>query len=764
MQLIDGQPVYSATDLVGYLACEHLTVLERAALAGLVPVPKRRDRELEIIQKRGLEHEQRYLQESRADGRRIVEIQADLRIADHGERLRQEAAATRAAMAEGADVVYQAAFFDGSRVGRADFLLRVDNPGEASCFGPYYYEVADTKLARHVKASALLQICWYSDQLERVQGVRPGRMHVVLGGNPLRTETFRLDDFSAYYRRVRSRFEAAVAPTAPYPSYPLPIAPDPVEHCEVCRWAGDCDARRRQDDHLSLVANVTRGQRRELSERGVSTLAALARLSLPLDPPPERTSRSSLERVREQARIQAEGRESGRILHELLLPIEPNKGLASLPPPSPGDLFLDLEGDPYALDDGLDYLFGILEPSGTDADGQPLFHHFWSTDPDGAFSLSGEKAAFETTMDLIMERLQADPSLHVYHYAPYEPTAFKRLMGRYGTREDEVDRLLRGGVFVDLYRVVRQGLRASVESYSIKRLEPLYGHEREVPLRDATSSIVEFETWLQLGEGERPGADNLDRILRYNRDDVLSTWRLRDWLEERRTELLAKGQDVPRPRIADSAPSEELAENLRRTAVLAAKLARDVPVEPDERDPEQQGRWLLAQLLSWHRREEKSTWWLFFHLMNELTDDERIEAKEPIGGLEFTRIVDETPRSRIYRYRFPVQEHSVEVGTQVHNPGTGKPTGTVVAIDEAQRMIDLRRGKAAEKIHHPTSIVPLDHVNSRVLQESLLELGAWVAEHGIDACGPEPPVTSCSACRLGRGYSTEMCCEGPANR
>ena len=128
-------------------------------------------------------------------------------------------------------------------------------------------------------------------------------------------------------------------------------------------------------------------------------------------------------------------------------------------------------------------------------------------------------------MDFIADRLREHPDLHIYHYAPYEPTALKRLMGRYGTREDEVDGLLRGGVLVDLLRAVRQSLRASVESYSIKKMEAFYGFTREVDLRDAGSSIVAFEQWLQLGEGERPAADQLDRIERYNRDDVVSNRR-----------------------------------------------------------------------------------------------------------------------------------------------------------------------------------------------------------------------------------------------
>jgi predicted RecB family nuclease len=160
MQLIDGKPIYSATDLVAHLACEQLTTLNRALLAGLAPAPFRYDAELEILTKRGLEHEQRYLDELRAAGRRIVSAEPDEAIEDRAARLTQAAEATRAAMGGGADVIYQATFFDGRWLGFADFLLRVDDPFRPSCFGPYHYEVADTKLARHVKASALLQVCF----------------------------------------------------------------------------------------------------------------------------------------------------------------------------------------------------------------------------------------------------------------------------------------------------------------------------------------------------------------------------------------------------------------------------------------------------------------------------------------------------------------------------------------------------------------------------------------------------------------------------
>ncbi len=754
MQLIDGQPVFSATDLVGYLACEHLTALESAVLHGILERPHRNDRELDIIRKRGIEHEQRYLEELRARGRRVAAIERNDE-ADRGDDLRRQASDTVAAMADGADVVYQAMFFDGRWLGYADFLLRVDDPSRPSVWGPYHYEVADTKLARHVKAGAVLQMCSYVEQLERIQGVRPREMHVVLGGSTRETAHLRVDDFLAYYRAAKARFEAAVLDpeTAGLrPASPSTTYPEPVEHCDVCRWAAVCRDRRRADDHLSLVAGITARQRTALASREIDTVVRLANAPLPFDPPLDGSSAASVERIREQARIQVAGRRLPKPIHELLLPkpgepIERERGLAMLPEPNEGDLFLDLEGDPYAFDDGIDYLFGLLDTEGT-------FTPIWSFDPEhrGEITLAGEKAAFEQLMELLIERLARYPGMHVYHYASYEPTALKRLMGRHATKEDEVDRLLRGGVLVDLFRAVRQGLRASVESYSIKKLEPLYGFRREVELKEAGESIVAFEEWLELGEGDRPASAILDEIAGYNRDDVVSTKALRDWLEELRGDLArATGQEVPRPTpVSGDAPVDTAAAD-QRVAEVAAALTADVPVDPLERTPEQRARWLLAQLLSWHRREKKATFWEFFHRMDldaaELTMD-----KGALGPLEVVGPVGEpfrpTPRSKprwTWRYRYPLQDF--DLGSEVlYDPArrqaapdadwkTWKLPVEVVAIDDADGTIDLA-WMSTEVPAHPAGLVPLDLFNDPEHRAALLRLGEWVAEHGIDADGP----------------------------
>jgi predicted RecB family nuclease len=745
VQSIDGRPVYAATDLVAYLACEHLTGLERAAMAGLVDRPMRDDPELDVIRRRGFEHEQRYLADLAADGRSVVTIRLDGSIEDRGEQLRAAAAETVAAMASGADVIYQATFFDGTWRGHADFLLRRDDPDRPSIWGPYHYEVADTKLARHVKSSAILQICSYIDQLERLQGVQPQWLYVALGGSAHAVERLRVDDYMAYYRSVRDRFLAAVADNQPVAFPPPGTYPDPVEHCDVCRWAAECATRRRQDDHLSLVAGISSRQRRALAERGITTLEALGDMTLPLVPRLEGTSEGALARVHDQARIQLQGRREGRLRYELLVPppgssYEPERGLASLPPPSPGDLFFDIEGDPYAFEDGLDYLFGVL-----DADGR--FEAFWARDEHGEFSLAGERAAFERCVDFIIERLDADPSLHVYHYAPYEPTALKRLMGRYGTREAEIDRLLREGVLIDLLRAVRQSLRASVESYSIKKMEAFYGFTREIDLRDAGSSIVAFETWLQLGEGERPEATHLDRIERYNRDDVVSNRQLRDWLEGLRTELEATGLVVPRPAPRVEPLPAELTDALARVHGLVDRLADPaiVPVDPTQRSPEQHAQWLLAQLLGWHRREDKAMWWDFHRLM-DLTPEQLVDESDPIGLLEPLQGVDPVNKHgrQVWRYRFPPQDFDLgRIGGRMFDPAKkqadpdGSPfdwaIGDLIAIDPAERTVDIKR---TVEEPHPRAVVPLPWIPTPDHQARLFDLGAWVAYHGIDGPGP----------------------------
>ena len=318
-----------------------------------------------------------------------------------------------------------------------------------------------------------------------------------------------------------------------------------------------------------------------------------------------------------------------------------NRGLLALPEPVAGDLFFDIEGARYYSEDGkefgLQYLFGIIDTADVDASGTPRYTQIW------AFDRRDEKRAFEELVDFITERRQRMPGLHVYHYNHYEPTAVDhltelhetrqeavgRLMGRFATREDEVDDLFRRGVFVDLYRVVRQGIRAGVESYSIKRLEPLCGYARRVDLRDATASLIAFEAALE--DGTAAGEHDRQRVVAgYNEDDCRATLALRDWLEERRAELAARlGQELPRPAVAEEV---RVRPRIRSSPGSGRRCSPMFRTTRRRATAEQNAKALLADLLDWHRREDKPGWWRYFYLRT-LSAAELIGEPDALGGL-----------------------------------------------------------------------------------------------------------------------------------
>jgi uncharacterized protein len=706
MQLIEGQLVVSPSDLSGFLECEHLTQQELAAARGELERPKREDPELEILRRRGLEHETQHLERLRAQGLRLVEFPfPDGSLAN----LIEAHDRTVVAMREGADVIYQATFFDGRWRCHTDFLLRVDRP---SGLGPYGYEVADAKLARKAKAAAVLQCCVYAEQLAAAQGVEPEHIHLVLGD---RTEqALRFRDFAAYYRSVKRRFEETVFEGRDGPI--ITTYPDPVEHCRICRWEEVCDRRRRVDDHLCLVSGMRRDQTRRLNAAGIQTVAALG--SSPAGQPVNGIGDMALERLRQQARLMVTQRETGNLTYEVLAPLGPRLGFEALPLPSPADLFFDMEGDPFVGDEGIQYLFGIHEITATG----PRYQAFWGHDADA------EKRAFEQVVDFLIQRLDRNADMHVYHYAPYEPDALKRLAGTYATREQEVDRLLRGRVLVDLYRIVRQAVRVSLESYSLKELEAFFRGKRTTEIVDAAGSLVAYENWLESHEQRL-----LDEIARYNEDDCLSTAGLRDWLEARRLEAIARHGDIPRPGPETGDPSDVLREVDERTAAVVTRLLAGV--EEEVRTPEQEARYLLAHSLNWHRREAKSEWWEY-HRKCSLTDEQLMEERDAIGGLEFRGEVRQEERSNIFRYHFdPNQEYKIGVGDKPHDPRRQAMAGTVVAIDPVAGWIDLSRSVRSEQ-PHPTSLIPPSPIPTNDLRDALLRLGQWVADHGFDGPGP----------------------------
>ena len=558
MELRQGAISLSATDLVGHHDCHHLTNLERAVALGSLERPQSWSPLAALLSERGDAHEKAFVEHLVGSGVEVVRVE--------GRGIEPEAVRrTLALMEAGVPSIVQGALSNGRWGGRADVLWRVDSP---SRFGNWSYEAIDAKLSRLTKGNTLLQRSLYSDLIADAQGAAPESMQVVTPWTDFVPERYRVNDYAAYFRLIKSRLLAAVDNDLSQ------TYPEPNSHCELCRWRYPCDARRRADDHLCFVAGISKLQVSELAGHDIRTTAELAAMPLPLEWKPDRGAVEPYERVREQARLQVQARNSGQPVFEIL-PREPGFGLARLPEPSLGDIFFDLEGDPFIGLGGCEYLFGYLF---TDDQGKETYRADW------ALTRAEERAAFEAFIDFVMKRLVRYPDLHIYHFARYEPSAVRRLMGRHATREDEVDRLLRAKVFVDLYPISKRAIRASVESYSIKNLEQFCGFQRTVDLDDANRHLAIVQSGLESGDVGAIPKETLTAVAGYNRDDCASALALRDWLEGLRAGLIEGGEEILRPPIESGDASEAVSARQVAVRELMDRLMVDVPIDKEDRD------------------------------------------------------------------------------------------------------------------------------------------------------------------------------------
>jgi predicted RecB family nuclease len=691
VQRVEGGFIYSASDLNNDLECRRLTWLENQLAQGLWVRPEPGPA-VELIAGKGDAHEARYVEAQRAQHGDAM-IVFEERLADYTRAgMTAAEAQTFAAMASGAPIIYQATFFDGTFLGRTDFLRRVETPSD---HWPWSYEVIDTKLALHAKAHFLLQLCNYSEHVARLQGTLPAFGHLVLGSGL--EARYRIDDYAAYYRHQKQSFLARAA--HPEDAYPAEIA-----HCNVCRWADTCEAQREADDYLGIVAWMRRSQIERLTANGITTIGALGNARD--DQRPLGMTEATFATLRAQAKLQHIQRTETRLVSELL-DHEEKRGFSQLPPPDAGDVYFDMEGDPlYTPERGLEYLFGVH----LGAEGE--YRSFW------ARNLGEERRAFERFIDFTVERRAQYPDMHVYHYAPYETVALRRLMGIYGTREAELDTLLRGGVFVDLYAVVRQSVRISQPSYSIKKLEPFYGMVRNTDVKRGDDSIVMFETWLANGDEAI-----LTDIEQYNNDDCRSTWLLHRWLLERRTEQGRElGHDLP----WREAPAPPKPDEPAPAADLAARLLAELPeprssAELREAPESVRARWLFGHLLQYHRREAKPAWWKI-HDRHENADRLMEFDHEAIGDLTWCEDVapykvGKRDLNSVYTYTFPDQPYNLGNGNP-YCPHTKQGAGEIIKIDDDENRLQIKlTGKIAPA--NLRALIPGAPIRTKVLEDAL---------------------------------------------
>jgi len=705
MQKKDNKYILSAGDINGFLNCKRVTELDTLVVDKKLRAPEFSNPHLKVMQDRGFEHEQTYVDFLQSQGLTFKSAEAG-----DGEDAYQK---TISLMREGVDIITQGVLKLDGWYGRSDVLKKV--PRESN-LGDYSYMALDTKLSRETKAGSLMQLCLYSEMLCEIQGVMPDEMFVVTPGEELEAkagfneECYRVDDYQAYYRLVRSKLLDALGNVQAYP--------EPVGHCDVCRWWESCNQKRHDDDHLSLVANITRSQRKDLEKIGVSTMKDLSSVDVSeFKKLPSGTNLKSLELSKEQARVQVEAREGGALISEFM-PFEDGRGLSRLPEPSPGDIFFDIEGDRFVGRHGLEYLFGLTYMENNDQ----KYQGFWATKP------TQERTAFRELVEFLLERKKQYPDFHIYHYAAYETGAVKRLAQRYSLYEEEIDNLLRANKFIDLYGIVRQGIRASVEKYSIKDLEAFTGYERKIDLGEMITHKRSLEHNLELSRFSDITDEMKEAVRIYNQDDTDSTYVLRNWLEAKRDEAIAAGNEILRPEVVIE-EEQELNERDQKLLDIKNGLIENIDFEK-ELGPEDEARILLGNLASFYRREEKVAFWELFRL-KEMNEAELLLDKSGISDLRLVKRIEPTGRGTVYTdvYSYPYQEVDFRTGDDIYEC-SGNKVGTLQEYNPYERTLTVKKMKASNDIH-PKAVYRFSIVKATALEESSIKICEEIIENGM---------------------------------
>ena len=637
----EARIVWSASDLKAAAECEFawLRAID-AKLGRVAAVEEPVDLTLERAGRLGMAHEHRVLEAYRDQfPGQVIEI-PEARSTD-ATALGDAVQRTNEALRSDAEVIYQAAFAATDFVGFADFLVRDPATGG--------WVVQDTKLARHARVTALMQLAAYVVQLDALGVARADHVELLLGDGTVSTHAVR--DLLPTFRLRRARLLALIADrevAAGAAGAPIPWG-DPRGELGViaCGRCATCDLEVVAHRDLLLVAGMRPVQRERLRAGGITTIDDLAAAR----EAPARMSWDVFASLRTQARLQldspagvpepaasvavaqavAAGDSGAADPAGLLAPVTgpapiPTfevvfpQALGALPLPDAGDMFFDFEGDPLYTEGagttwGIDYLFGWV-------DVREQYSALWAHD------FGEERAAFERFLDLVSLRRRERPGMHIYHYAPYEPTHLLQMAARYGVREGDVDRLLRDGVFVDLYPIVRRALRVGSRSYSIKKLEPLYmGDEvRTSDVQRGDDSIVKYvQARAHAADGDTAASQQiLADLADYNRYDCVSTRRLRDWLVERAKDAGMRPSVEPDPVDSGYDPSPR-AEALGRLAATE-----------DEADA--RALRLAAAAIDYYPRERKTFWATHF-----------LRLREPVSVWADARdvVVFDAERSRV---------------------------------------------------------------------------------------------------------------------
>ncbi len=624
---------------------------------------------------KGLLHEVWYFSELKKKYSKVKDIKK-LKGLSKEEKIKE----TIKALKEGYDLIYGGWLKSGNWSGELDFLEI--NKKVKSDLGSWSYEITDTKHSSKVKGDHIYQQCIYTNLLKDVQGILPEKFYILL------------KDKTKQPIKIKEVYDTFLFHKNSYEKFLLngisKTKPEKCSFCNLCDWSNHCDNEWRNKRHPNQVLGNNRKNCQKFYQAGIKTYDEIAKLDYKTKIEGLREE-TKIERI-EQAKLQIEAEKKGTPIFK---PKEENfvlnKGFNLLPKESACDLFFDIEGvQDYVFPGRLEYLFGIYY----EEDGEKIFKPFW------AHNKKEEKKTVINFFEFTKKHFTKYPHAKIYHYAPYEITTLERLTSMLKVHGVDYDHYLNLGKFVDLFRVIKQAINVSQKSYSLKDIEKYYDFKRSGDIQKGDVSEEFYIQWMETKDQKL-----LDQIGEYNKQDCLSTFKLRKWLLRIKPEQTK--WFVPEKEQIDLRPHEEVL--LEYQKKFNESKLKDKPMIK-----------LLSDIIGYYLREMKPSWREFFD-RKHLSHEELIDENECIGNMKLVSQLQDK-RSFEFKFLFPPQEYKLKKGDRViiannNDPDRDDSAGTIKELDQVNRSVVLRKGISKEKKQLPRTL----SIGKKLMKHSLYD-------------------------------------------
>lgn len=573
-------------------------------------------------------------------------------------------------MKAGFDIIRGGYLKDDKWLGEFDFLEK--NEENKSKFGNYTYAVIDTKNTSSVKTDHIVQVGMYSYLLEKIQGFAPKSFFILL--KDLKKEEIKLSQVYEFFVETKKQYEYFIQNDL------NKTESIKCDFCPMCPWQDECEKGWKEKRHLNQVGGNNKNNIKKFNKNNINTIDDLAKIDVKKKI--ENLKEEVLQKLKKQAELQLEYEKTGKPCIEIIEKnISEPKGFNLLPKPSTVDLFFDLESVPdYIYPGKLEYLFGIYYVENN----KERYIPFW------AHSKEEEKNSLKKFFKLTKDHFKKYPDAKIYHYAAYEITALEKLTSFHQVHGIDYDHYLHMGKFVDLFRVTKQAILISENSYSIKNLEKFYNFERKGDVQKGDKSEQYYIEWM-----ETKNQKLLDELEFYNLQDCKSTYELRDWLlsiKPKNTKWL-----VPSKEIIELRDKEikflDYQEKLEKTKVKDRELIN-----------------ILKDIHGFYNRENKPDWREYFD-RKYFSHEELVDDIECVGNMKKEGDVTQEKKSYVFTYTFEDQEFKLKEGkraTIANNIFSDQTdsAGTIVELNHEKKYLKLKRGIKSGYLPDQLSIGP----------------------------------------------------------